>query len=137
MPVPQALAAGGGLVASIHADALTATVDGVSVMLAWECRMSAYRTQYDMIIPISGEVPYLIAEGERPSFNGTFKRIDCASGHTDETGAVEMENQFSLLHRSPLEPLKEPIPRLFRSKPPARFHCPKRVQVCQGFRGKV
>lgn len=86
MPVPQALAAGDGLVASIHADARTATVDGVSVMLAWECRMSAYRTQYDMIIPISGEVPHLIAECERPSFNGTFKRIDCASGHTDETG---------------------------------------------------
>ena len=99
--------------------------------------MSDHRTQDGMIVPMTGGVLGLTAKGKGPCHCGTVKRIAYASGHTDETVAVQMENQFSLLHRSPLEPLKEPIPLLFRSQRPVRFHCPKRVQVCQGFRGKV
>jgi hypothetical protein len=88
MPVLQVLAAGDGLVASIHAGARAAKVDGVSVMLPWECRMLDYRTQDSMIVPMTGVVLYLTAEGERPYFHGTVKRINYALGHADETVAV-------------------------------------------------
>jgi hypothetical protein len=68
------------LVASIHADARATTVDGVSVMLPWECRMSDYRTQDGMIVPMTGGVLYLTADGERPYFHGTVQRIAYALG---------------------------------------------------------
>ncbi len=67
-----------GLVASIHADARAATVDGVSVMLPWECRMSDYQSQDGMLIPMTGEVLYRSAKGERSYFHGTVTRIACA-----------------------------------------------------------
>jgi hypothetical protein len=38
------------LVARIHADARAASVNGVSVMLPWECRMSDYRPRGGMIV---------------------------------------------------------------------------------------
>jgi hypothetical protein len=44
-----------GLVAGNRTYARTATVDGVSVMLPWECRMSGYRLQEGMIIPMTSE----------------------------------------------------------------------------------
>lgn len=64
-----------GLVASIHADARAATVDGVSVMLPWECRLSDYQSQNGMLIPMTGEVLYLTAKGERSYFHGTVTRV--------------------------------------------------------------
>jgi hypothetical protein len=64
-----------GMIASIHADARAATVDGVSVMLPWECRMSDYQPQEGMMIPMTGEVLYLTANGERSYFHGTVTRI--------------------------------------------------------------
>ncbi|AZL59547.1 hypothetical protein EI545_12310 [Tabrizicola piscis] len=66
------------LVASIHADARAATVDGVSVMLPWECRMSDYQSQYGMLIPMTGEVLYLTANGERSYFHGTVTQFTYA-----------------------------------------------------------
>ncbi|MCB6180131.1 hypothetical protein LHP98_18605 [Rhodobacter sp. Har01] len=67
-----------GLVASIHADARAATVDGASVMLPWECRMSDYRPQAGMVVPMTGEVLYLTEQGERSYFHGTVTRIGYA-----------------------------------------------------------
>ncbi|MCU0903564.1 MAG: hypothetical protein MUE83_06775 [Tabrizicola sp.] len=64
-----------GLVASIHADARAAMVDGVSVMLPWECRMSDYQSQDGVLIPMTGEVLYHTAKGERSYFHGTVTRI--------------------------------------------------------------
>jgi hypothetical protein len=63
------------MVASIHADARAATVDGTTVMLPWECRMSDYRKQSGMVVPMTGEVLYLTAQGERAYFRGTVTRI--------------------------------------------------------------
>jgi hypothetical protein len=67
-----------GLVASIYADARAATVDGVSVMLPWECRLSDYQPQDGMIIPMTGEVLYHTAKGERSYFRGTVTQVTYA-----------------------------------------------------------
>lgn len=63
------------MIASIHADARGATVNGVAVMMPWECRMSNYQTRDGMRVPLTGEVAYLTAEGERAYFRGTIQHI--------------------------------------------------------------
>jgi hypothetical protein len=63
------------LIASIHADARGGTVDGVAVMMPWECRMSNYQTRNGMRVPLTGEVAYITAQGEKPYFRGTIQQI--------------------------------------------------------------
>lgn len=65
-----------GLIASVHADARAATLDGVAVMLPWVCRLSDYQTHNGMRVPMTGEVLYLTAQGERPYFRGTVTGIN-------------------------------------------------------------
>jgi hypothetical protein len=63
------------LIASIHADARGGTVDGVAVMMPWECRMSNYQTRDGIRMPLTGEVAYITAQGEKPYFRGTIQQI--------------------------------------------------------------
>jgi hypothetical protein len=63
------------LIASIHADARGGTVNGTAVMMPWECQMSNYQTRDGMRVPLTGEVAYITAEGERSYFRGTIQRI--------------------------------------------------------------
>jgi hypothetical protein len=64
-----------GLVASIHADARAATVDGATVMLPWECRVTDYQPQGGMVVPMTGEVLYRTGQGERSYFRGTLDTV--------------------------------------------------------------
>lgn len=64
-----------GLIASVHVDARAATVDGATVMLPWECRLSDYQTRDGMVVPMTGEVLYLTAEGERSYFRGRVTQL--------------------------------------------------------------
>lgn len=64
-----------GLIASVHADARSATLDGVAVMLPWECRLSDYQTRDGMRVPLTGEVSYVTPQGERPYFRGTIDTL--------------------------------------------------------------
>ncbi len=64
-----------GMIASIHADARGGTLDGVSVMMPWECRVSSYQTRDGMRVPFTGEAVYVTPKGERPYFRGTITQI--------------------------------------------------------------
>ncbi len=64
-----------GMVASIHADARGCTVDGVSVMMPWECSMSNYQMRDGMRVPFRGEAAYATPDGEKPYFRGTITQI--------------------------------------------------------------
>jgi hypothetical protein len=86
-----------------------------------------------MIIPMTGDVLYLTAEGESVCFHATVERIAYALGHVDETVVVQMKNQLSLVHLDPFEPLKEPIPLLFRFQRDPEFALPKAHAGLQRF----
>jgi hypothetical protein len=64
-----------GMVASVHADARAATLDGVAVMLPWECRISDCRTQGGMVVPMTGEVLEVAGQGEAVYFRGALDAV--------------------------------------------------------------
>lgn len=45
-----------GLVAEVHADARCGMLGNTVVMMPWFCRMSQYRRQHGMLVPVMGEV---------------------------------------------------------------------------------
>jgi hypothetical protein len=67
-----------GLVTSITAAGRATEVDGVTVQMPWECRMSDYQMQGGMRVPMMGEVLYQLPQGERPYFRGTVTQIGFA-----------------------------------------------------------
>jgi hypothetical protein len=64
-----------GLVTTIRVDGRATTVDGATVLMPWECRMSHYQTQDGMRVPMTGEVLYITPQGEKPYFRGTNETI--------------------------------------------------------------
>jgi len=66
-----------GLITSVRADARGAGVgkDGVMVMLPWDCRLSDYRPQDGMLVPMVGEAAWLRPEGRKPYFVGKVKDL--------------------------------------------------------------
>jgi hypothetical protein len=45
------------------------------VMLPWECRLSNYQRQNDLLIPMTGEVAWIRPEGRRAYFLGRVKKL--------------------------------------------------------------
>lgn len=64
-----------GLVTTVSVEGRATTVDGATVLMPWECRMSNYQTQGGMRVPMTGEVLYITPEGEKPYFRGTITCI--------------------------------------------------------------
>jgi hypothetical protein len=63
------------LVESATADARAATVDNVTVMMPWECRLSNYQSREGMRIPLTGEAAWLTPQGRQPYYRGTIETI--------------------------------------------------------------
>ena len=66
-----------GLIASVRAEARGTGVgdDGVMVMLPWDCRLSDYRPQGGMLIPMRGEAAWVRPEGRRAYFMGRIRTL--------------------------------------------------------------
>ncbi len=64
-----------GLVAEVHADARGGMVGKSVVMMPWDCRMSEYRRQDGMLVPITGEVIWQTPQGEKPYYRGKITRL--------------------------------------------------------------
>jgi hypothetical protein len=64
-----------GLVTTMRADGRATTVDGATVLMPWECRMSNHQARSGMRVPLTGEVLYITPQGERPYFKGTIDAI--------------------------------------------------------------
>lgn len=64
-----------GLVTTITAEGRATEVEGVTVQMPWECRMSDYQTHDGMRVPMTGEVLYHLPQGERAYFRGTIDAI--------------------------------------------------------------
>ena len=63
------------LIASVHADA-RAQMDGTTVtMVPWECTMSDYRRQDDILVPFAATAGYVTPSGVRVYFKGTLLSV--------------------------------------------------------------
>jgi hypothetical protein len=59
-----------GLVDTIQADARPRLVKGKSVPAPWHCRFSDYREQQGLLVPLEGEVTWMLPEGPFPYWRG-------------------------------------------------------------------
>lgn len=64
-----------GLVESIRADARGRVVGDAVIPTAWEGRWHDYAWQEGMLIPLEGEVAWLLPEGAKPYWRGRITTI--------------------------------------------------------------
>ena len=64
-----------GLVAEVHADARGGMMGKTMVMMPWDCRLSQYRRQDGMLVPVTAEVIWQTPQGERPYYRGRITRL--------------------------------------------------------------
>jgi hypothetical protein len=59
-----------GLITTVHAESRGAGVGKDMLMLPWECNLSNYQSQDDMLIPMSGEAAWVRPDGHHTYFKG-------------------------------------------------------------------
>ncbi|WP_431299706.1 DUF6920 family protein [Tabrizicola sp. BL-A-41-H6] len=60
----------GGMIESVRAEARGRTVGDTVVPTPWEGRWSGYERRDGMMVPMAGEVAWVLAEGEKPYWRG-------------------------------------------------------------------
>lgn len=65
-----------GLIRSVRADVRYRDVNGVPVPTPWEGRFWNYERQEGMLIPLEGEVSWLLPEGPKPYWRGQIQQIE-------------------------------------------------------------
>lgn len=65
-----------GLITSVLAESRGRTVAGKVIPTPWEGRWSNYQRQGGMLVPMTGEVAWLLPEGEKPYWRGTITALD-------------------------------------------------------------
>lgn len=74
-----------GLIDSVYSDGRYRDVDGVQIRTPWEGRFWNYEERDGMLIPLDGEVAWLLPEGRRPYWRGHIDEITYE--FADVTGA--------------------------------------------------
>jgi hypothetical protein len=74
-----------GLIDSLYSDGRYRDVDGVQIRTPWEGRFWNYEERDGMLIPLDGEVAWLLPEGRRPYWRGHIDEITYE--FADVTGA--------------------------------------------------
>lgn len=64
-----------GLIHSVHADGRYREVDGGQVLTPWQGRVGDYEVRDGMLVPLEGEVAWLLPEGVKPYWRGRIQRI--------------------------------------------------------------
>lgn len=64
------------LIASVWAEARERTVGGQLVPTPWEGRWSDYQRVEGMMVPMTGEVAWMLPEGAKPYWRGTITTLD-------------------------------------------------------------
>jgi len=65
-----------GLIKSVRAEARGRTVEGEMIPTPWEGQWNKYRIHDGMLIPIEGEVAWILPEGPKPYWRGRITRIN-------------------------------------------------------------
>ena len=69
-----------GLVETVRAEARGRTVRGVSAPTPWEGRWSNYQRRDGMMVPLDGEVAWVLPEGAKPYWRGRIVQVQYAFG---------------------------------------------------------
>jgi len=64
-----------GLIESVRAEARGRTVEGEVIPTPWEGRWRNYELREGMLIPLEGEVAWILPEGPKPYWRGRIQRI--------------------------------------------------------------
>ncbi|MFW5995058.1 MAG: DUF6920 family protein [Spirochaetia bacterium] len=64
-----------GLIESVYADARERVIGKDTELRPWEGRFSDYRRQDGMMVPMQGEVAWILPDGYTPYWRGTIERI--------------------------------------------------------------
>jgi hypothetical protein len=64
-----------GLISSVRSDGRYREVDGVLVATPWQGRYWGYEARDGMLVPLDGEVKWLLADGAKPYWRGRIQRI--------------------------------------------------------------
>jgi len=64
-----------GLIESVRAEARGRTVAGAVIPTPWEGRWSDYEPRDGMLIPLEGEVAWMLPEGPKPYWHGRITRL--------------------------------------------------------------
>ena len=64
-----------GLIDSVRAEARGGLVGNEMLMRPWECRLSDYQQQGDMLIPMAGEAAWIRPDGHKTYFRGSVKTL--------------------------------------------------------------
>jgi hypothetical protein len=65
-----------GLISSVRSDGRYREVDGEFVATPWQGRFWNYELRDGMLIPLDGEVEWLLPEGSKPYWRGRIQRIE-------------------------------------------------------------
>lgn len=65
-----------GLISSVYSDGRYRDVDGMQVATPWQGRFWDYELRDGMLIPLEGEVAWLLPEGPRPYWRGRVDQIE-------------------------------------------------------------
>lgn len=65
-----------GLISSVRSDGRYRVVDGEQVATPWQGRFWDYELRDGMLIPLEGEVAWLLQEGPKPYWRGCIQRIE-------------------------------------------------------------
>jgi hypothetical protein len=64
-----------GLISSVRSDGRHRRVDGVQVTVPWQGRFWGYEMQDGVLVPLNGEVEWLLYDGPKPYWRGRIQRI--------------------------------------------------------------
>lgn len=64
-----------GLISSVRSNGRFRQVDGVLVAAPWQGRYWGYEERNGMLVPLAGEVEWLLADGAKPYWRGRIERI--------------------------------------------------------------
>ena len=65
-----------GLVDTVRADARYRGVEGAQVATPWQGRFWDYQRRDGMLVPLAGEVAWLLEDGPKPYWRGQFERVE-------------------------------------------------------------
>jgi hypothetical protein len=64
-----------GLISSVRSEGRYREVDGVQVATPWQGRFGDYEMRDGMLVPLDGEVAWLLSDGAKPYWRGRIQRI--------------------------------------------------------------
>ncbi len=70
-----------GLISSVHSDVRYREMGGIQVATPWQGRFWGYKLHDGMLIPLEGEVAWVLPEGPRPYWRGRIEQIEYEYAH--------------------------------------------------------